>query len=76
MTINTNDGAFQACYWRDAARIGEECDAAEYSDYAMELKQRIHALFKQGDFAYAALFQWNGAEWELVEEYERRDAAH
>lgn len=72
MTINTEDGAFQACYWRDAARIGEDPDAAEYSDYAMELRQRIHALFKQGTYAYAALFRWSGEEWEWVEEYDLR----
>jgi len=77
MAINTTDGLFQACYWRDAARIGEAPDALEFSDFAMELKQRIHALFKQGEFAHAAIFQWNaGADaWELVDEFGRGDSA-
>lgn len=77
MAINTTDGQFQACYWKDAARIAEVCDAAEYSDFAMELKQRVHTLFRRGDFAYAALFRWNAAtqDWDLVEEFARRDGA-
>lgn len=76
MAINTTDGLYQACYWRDAGRIGEAADMSEYSDFAMELKQRIHTLFRQGGVAHAALFQWNAAteEWELLEEFARRDA--
>lgn len=74
MPINRDDGKFQACYWRDAGRIDGEPDDAEYSDFAMELKQRIHSLFREGRFQYAAIFSWNEPAngWELVEEYEPR----
>jgi hypothetical protein len=74
MTINRHDGKFQACYWRDAGRIESEPDDAEYSDFAMELKQRIHRLFREGRFQYAAIFFWNetAGTWELVEECEPR----
>jgi len=75
MTINSTDGLFQACYWRDAARLEEACDAAEYSDFAMELKDRIQKLLRRREYAHAALFAWNAArgEWDLQEEFGRRD---
>ena len=73
MAINDSDGTFQASYWRDAAGIGGDPDSVEYSDFLMELKDRIQKLLRQGRFAHAAIFQWNNQEWELVEEFERRD---
>ncbi|MBV9549508.1 MAG: hypothetical protein JO256_07530 [Alphaproteobacteria bacterium] len=77
MAINDTDGAFQACYWRDPARISEDADAAEYSDYAMELKQRIHTLFRERRYAYAAIFRWDEAaqDWALLEEFALRGGA-
>ena len=75
MVISPVDGKFQASYWRDAARIAEEPDGVEYSDYLMELKDRIQKLFRRGEFTYAAIFQWNAdtGEWDLVEEFALRD---
>jgi len=72
VTINRDDGLFQASYWRDAGGIESEPDDIEYSDFLMELKQRINTLFRQRRFQYAAIFRWNEAvkAWELVEEFE------
>ena len=72
--ISKSDGRFQASYWRDAAGIEGEPDSVEYSDYLMELKDRIQKLLRHGDFAHAAIFQWNAesGEWELVDEFARR----
>lgn len=74
MAINRDDGLFQASYWLDAAMIGSDPDAIEYSDFLMELKQRINTLFRQGRFHYAAIFRWNAGaqDWDLVEEFEPR----
>jgi uncharacterized protein YheU (UPF0270 family) len=75
MVISSSDGAFQASYWRDAARIGEAPDGTEYSDYLMELKDRIQKLLRRRAFAYAAIFRWNAEADNLVEEYALRDGA-
>jgi hypothetical protein len=74
MVINTADGKFQAFYWRDPARIADDPDGVEYSDYLMELKDRIQKLLRQGDFAYAAIFEWNAQTevWDLVDEFALR----
>jgi hypothetical protein len=64
--------AFQACYWKSAAAIGGDPDLTESSDLLMELKRRIQVALRQRDFAYAAIFRWDGADWELVEEFEVR----
>ncbi len=72
MVINREDGQFQACYWRSADGVSGDPDHAEYSDFLMELKQSIDQTLRRRDYAYAAVFQWNGAEWDLVEEFERR----
>jgi hypothetical protein len=71
MVISNSDGKFQASYWRDPARIGEEPDSVEYSDYLMELKDRIQKLLRHGDFAHAAIFQWQAEsnDWALVDEF-------
>ena len=72
MAINHDDGLFQACYWLSAETIEGDPDGVEYSDFLMELKQSIDQALRRRRFAYAALFRWTGAEWELVEEFERR----
>jgi hypothetical protein len=75
MVINNIDGRFQASYWLDAARIENDPDGVEYSDFLMELKDRIQKLLRQGRFEYAAIFQWNAdaSVWELLEEFELRN---
>ena len=74
MVINLVDGKFQAAYWREEARIEDDPDGVEYSDFMMELKDRIQKLLRRGEFAHAAIFQWNAdtADWELVEEFALR----
>jgi hypothetical protein len=72
MATGRSDGQYQACYWRDAAAIGGDPDATEYSDLLMELKARIDRALRRREFGYAAIFRWDGAEWELVEEFEPR----
>jgi hypothetical protein len=74
MTISRNDGKFQASYWRDASKIEAEPDDVEYSDFLMELKQRIHGLFRERRYGYAAIFRWDESAriWQLVEEFEPR----
>jgi hypothetical protein len=72
MATERGDGQFQACCWRDAASIGGDPDATEYSDLLMALKARIDRALRRGDFGYAAIFRWDGAAWELVEKFEPR----
>ncbi len=72
MTVNREDGQFQASYWQNAEAVGGEPDEIEYSDFQMELKQRIDQALRRRQYAYAAIFHWNGADWDLVEEFERR----
>ena len=73
MVISSTDGKFQASYWRDPAGIAEDPDSVEYSDYLMELKDRIQKLIRAGECAHAAIFQWNAesGDWELVDEFTR-----
>jgi len=71
VSINREDGQFQACYWRSADAVSGDPDETEYSDFLMELKQSIDQALRRRGFAYAAIFRWTGAEWDLVEEFER-----
>jgi hypothetical protein len=73
--INKNDGTYQASYWLDAAKVEGDPDDYEYSEFLLELKDRIQKLLRQGRFEYAAIFQWNGAldSWDLLEEFELRN---
>ena len=75
MAINRNDGMFQVSYWLDASKIESDPDDIEYSDSLMELRERIHKLFRHGSFMYAAIFHWDAGanDWELVEECEPRN---
>jgi hypothetical protein len=77
MAVNDSDGLFQASYWRDAAGIGSDPDSVEYSDFVMELKDRIQKQLRRGAFAYAAIFRWDegAGDWELLDEFARRDGA-
>lgn len=74
MTINRNDGMYQVAFWLDAANIENDPDDVEYSDILMELKERIHRVFRQGRFQHAAIFHWNASanNWDLLEEFEPR----
>jgi hypothetical protein len=74
VAINRNDGMFQVSYWLDAAKIENDPDDAEYSDFLMELKERIYKVFRQSRFKYAAIFRWNEGtnNWDLLEEFEPR----
>jgi hypothetical protein len=70
--INKHDGRYQASYWLDASKIEHDPDDFEYSEFLLELKDRIQKLLRQGRFEYAAIFQWNAEleSWDLVEEFE------
>jgi hypothetical protein len=72
VAINREDGLFQVSYWRDAAGIENDPDDVEYSDFLMELKQRINQLFRERRFQHAAIFRWDDGtgNWMLVEEFE------
>lgn len=76
MVINRTDGQFQIAYWLDASRVENEPDDVEYSDFLMELKERLNKVFREGHFKYAAIFSWNSVtgEWELVDEYAHLNA--
>lgn len=63
---------FQACYWKDVATVGGDPDRTEFSGLLMDLKRRIQVALRKGEFAYAAIFRWDGGGWELVEEFEVR----
>ena len=74
MAIKSDDGNFQACYWRDEKDIAGEPVLVEFSDFAMELKDRIQKVLREGSFRHAALFGWRDEtrDWDLLEEYSRR----
>jgi hypothetical protein len=69
----SDQGTFQACYWKDAGAIGGDPDLTEFSNLLTELKRRIQVALRARDFAYAAIFREEGGAWELVEEFAVRD---
>ena len=70
--MGAREEEFQACYWKVAADIGGDPDRTEFSALLTDLKQRIQVALRKGEFAYAAIFRWDGEDWELVEEFEVR----
>ena len=51
VTINREDGQFQACYWRSADAVSGDPDETEYSDFQMELKQSIDRALRRRNYA-------------------------